>query len=81
MDPKLWEEIRANTEIAVHASGERGVRLNGGPMDGWLVLPSADALQPDWYKTWPPSIRDEHLPGRYELAAPGSHAQWIELEQ
>lgn len=29
------------------------IALHGGPMDGWLVLPGAPALRPDWYRTLP----------------------------
>lgn len=30
------------------ATDPNAVTLRGGPMDGWVVKPGADALQPDW---------------------------------
>ncbi len=41
------------------------VALEGGPMDGWVVKPDAPALQPAWYRTWPPTVAERHEPGRY----------------
>lgn len=31
------------------------ITLEGGPMDGWVVKPNADALQPDW---WPRHLEE-----------------------
>jgi hypothetical protein len=73
----LFENLRANAEILIHQGGEQGVRLNGGPMDGWLVKPDAPSLAPDWYRTWPPRTAEPHLPGRYELADSGTSAEWV----
>jgi hypothetical protein len=71
------ENVRAATELQIREDGEDGIRLNGGPMNGWLVLADAPALMPDWYKTWPPGIAEKHEPGRYEVAASGTWAEWI----
>lgn len=74
MDPKLWEELKRNTERATLDSGRAGVRLVGGIMDGWLLPTDVDALDPDWYKTNPPNM----TAGRgYVLSATGTHAEWI----
>jgi len=55
------------------------VVLSGGPMDGWIVKPEADALRPDWYTTWnvniAPSLANWQ-PGRYLRAADGKTAAW-----
>jgi hypothetical protein len=75
MDPRFWDELKRNTEKAVRDSGEPGVRLIGGVMDGWLVLPEAPALQKDWYKTNPPDSTAG--PGRYVLNASGTAAEWV----
>jgi hypothetical protein len=81
MDEKFWEELRANTEIAVHAAGDQGVRLRGGPMDGWLVNEDAPSLAPDWYETWPPTVAAKNDPGRYELSESGTWAEWKPVEE
>lgn len=78
---EFWDNLRANTEIQVHQAGEGGVRLNGGPMDGWLVKRDAPSLAPDWYRTWPPNVRAADEPGRYELAESGTWAQWTPLNR
>ncbi len=44
MDAWQDDELRANAEIAIRREGIQGVRLHGGPMDGWLVKPDAEAL-------------------------------------
>jgi hypothetical protein len=53
MDPIFWKNLKRSTEAAVEASGTPGVRLRGGPMDGWLVLVNAPSLDSAWYTTWP----------------------------
>lgn len=75
MDPDLWEQLKTNTERAVRESGEDGVRLVGGIMDGWLVRRDADALKPGWYETNPANLTAG--PGRYVLSESGSHAEWV----
>lgn len=45
-------------------------------MDGWVVKPGAPALQPEWYRTWPPATKREWAPGRYVLE--GQEATWRE---
>jgi hypothetical protein len=55
------------------------VVLNGGPMDGWIVKPEADALRPDWHTTWNTNIAPSlvnWVPGRYVRAADGKSATW-----
>lgn len=83
MDPVFWEELKRNTENAVRESSTPGVRLQGGPMDGWLVTADAPSLQPDWYTTWPDSVARENRPGHYELAKPmgveSGEAVWREI--
>ena len=74
------ENLRATTELQIREDGEDGVRLNGGPMDGWLVLKDAPSLAADWYKTWPLGMVDENEPGRYEVADSGTWAKWVPLE-
>lgn len=73
------ENLRATAEVQIREDGKDGVRLNGGPMDGWLGREGAPSLAPDWYKTWPPSVANEHRPGRYELADSGAWAKWVRL--
>ncbi|MGH6866777.1 MAG: hypothetical protein ACREDO_11555 [Methyloceanibacter sp.] len=70
-DAGFFENLRANAEMLIHQDGKQGVRLNGGPMDGWLVKPGAPSLAPDWYRTWPPTMAKHHRPGHYELADSG----------
>lgn len=76
MDPKFWEELKKNTEAAVSESGEQGIRLVGGPMDGWLVLPDAPAFERDWWQTLPDWAKE---PGYYELFPDSDAAQWRRL--
>jgi hypothetical protein len=76
---RFLDNVRAVAEMQVHLEGEGGVRLNGGPMDGWLVQRDAPSLDPDWHRTWPRSVAREHQPGRYELAASGTWAEWAPL--
>jgi hypothetical protein len=72
----FWENLRANAEVSLRQSGVEGVRLRGGPMDGWLVSQNAPALQPDWYKTWPPTVAARHRSGQYEVSDSGTWAEW-----
>jgi hypothetical protein len=76
----FYENLRATTELQIRKDGEDGVRLNGGPMDGWLVLEDAPSLAADWYKTWPRAMAHKNEPGRYELADSGTWAEWVTLE-
>ena len=76
MDAWQDDELRANAEIAIRREGIQGVRLHGGPMDGWLVKPDAEALAIDWYMTWPPNVRTRFTPGQYELDPSGKWAIW-----
>jgi hypothetical protein len=75
------ENLRATTELQIRQDGEEGVRLNGGPMAGWLVLRDAPSLAADWHKTWPPTVAKQHGPGRYELADSGTWAEWVPLKR
>lgn len=76
---QFQENLRATTELQIHQDGENGIRLNGGPMDGWLVLEDAPSLAADWYKTWPPGMARENEPGRYRVADSGTWAKWVPL--
>jgi hypothetical protein len=79
-DPdRLAESLRAVTELQIHAEGEEGVRLGGGPMDGYLVRADAPVLGPDWYRTWPPRLAARNRPGRYLLSADRRRAQWASI--
>lgn len=80
MNRWLNNEARAQAEIAIHKAGIRGVRLHGGPMDGWLIGPDAEALSVDWYMTWPPTVRELFAPGRYDLDPSAKWATWREWE-
>jgi hypothetical protein len=77
---QFYENPQATTELQIREDGEDGIRLNGGPMDGWLVLKDAPSLAADWYKTWPPGMASENEPGRYEVADSGTWAEWVPLE-
>lgn len=77
---QFHENLRATTELQIREDGEDGIRLNGGPLDGWLVLKDAPSLAADWYKTWPPGMAGENEPGRYEVADNGTWAEWVPLE-
>lgn len=72
------DELRALAEVQIHRSGAKGVRLRGGPMDGWLVKQDADALEPDWYLTWPSTVAAKFDPGQYVLSSSGKWAAWKE---
>lgn len=74
------ENLWATAELQIREDGGDGVRLNGGPIDGWLVLRDAPSLVADWYKTWPPGMAGENEPGRYEVADSGTWAEWVPLE-
>lgn len=73
------ENLRANAENQLHLAGLKGIRLNGGPMDGWLVKDDAPSLAADWHRTWPPTTAEQFGPGRYELADDGTWAVWTPL--
>jgi hypothetical protein len=53
------------------------VQLVDGPMEGWVVTPDAPALAPDWFRTWPPFLLAQYVPGRY--VRDGQKATWHEL--
>jgi len=76
-DDQFYENLRATTELQIREDGEDGVRLNGGPMDGWLVLKNAPSLAADWHKTWPSAMAEEHEPGRYAVSESGTWAEWV----
>jgi hypothetical protein len=75
------ENLRAIVESQLQLAGEEGIRLNGGPMDGWLVKADAPSLAPDWHRTWPPTTAKEFGPGRYVLADRARHAVWTPLDR
>ena len=79
-DKRFQEALRRTTEEYVGRSGKPGVRLHGGPQDGWLVLPDAPNLRPDWYRTWPESIAAVFRPGRYVVGTDGVDAVWVSLD-
>ncbi len=78
---QFLETLRAVTELRVAEDGAQGVRLNGGPMDGWLTLPHAPCLRADWHKTWPPTLKQHNKPGRYQLAGDRGWADWVPLAE
>jgi hypothetical protein len=75
-DEPFWMELRASAENRVRAEGGEGVRLAGGPMDGWFVKEDAAVLSQEWYETWPTSIQVQNQPGRYVLSDDGTSAKW-----
>ena len=79
-DKRFQEALRRTTEEYVRRSGKPGVRLHGGPQDGWLVLPDAPNLRADWYTTWPEGIAAVFRPGRYVMGSDGGDAVWTSLE-
>jgi hypothetical protein len=84
MDPAFWEELKRNTERAVRETGTPGVRLRGGPMDGWLVSEDAPSLESDWFTTWPESVASKNEPGCYQVVTPmdveSGEAIWQEFD-
>ena len=76
---RFQQNLRATTELQIRQDGEDGIRLNGGPMDGWLVLKDAPSLAADWYRTWPPGMARENKPGRYRVVDSGTWAKWVPL--
>lgn len=56
------------------------VTLQGGPMDGWVVTPTAPALEPTWYSTLPAHLLARWRPGRYRPVEGSSPrvARWHE---
>lgn len=79
-DDQFRENLRATTEVQIRADGADGIRLHGGPMDGWLVLKDAPSLKADWYRTWPPGMAKEHEPGHYKVSDGGTWAEWVPLQ-
>jgi hypothetical protein len=78
---QVLDNLRAIAALQIAQEGVQGVRLNGGPMDGWLTLPDAPCLKADWHKTWPPNLKQHNDPGRYQLARSGRWADWILLPE
>jgi hypothetical protein len=81
--PELWRQLRINLEQAVKDSGDPGVRLRGGPCDGWLVYDHAPMLlQEDWYENVPEDEEAGVEPGHYslvdEMDEDARIAQWAE---
>ncbi len=76
-ETQFRENLRAATELQIREDGKEGIRLNGGPMHGWLVLKDAPSLAADWCRTWPPDITEKHEPGRYEVSDSGTWAEWV----
>lgn len=76
-EAQFHENLRTATELQIREDGEDGIRLNGGPRNGWLVLKDAPILAADWYRTWPPGIAEKHEPGRYEVSESGTWAEWV----
>lgn len=48
---QFMEYLRAVAELEIAQAGAQGVRLRGGPMDGWMTLPDAPCLDVDWHMT------------------------------
>ena len=83
ISPELWEQLRINAETALKASGEPGVRLRGGPADGWYVADDAPMLlQRDWYQGIPEAEKRRSKPGHYvlvdEMERDARVAEWRE---
>ena len=77
----LERRIRREASKA-HGPVPEVVTLKGGPMDGYVVTPDAPALDPEWYRTWPPGVArvgwlGKRRPGRYTRS--GSSAVWEEI--
>jgi hypothetical protein len=82
ISPEFWKQLRIHTEAAVKASSGPGVRLRGGPCDGWLVTDDAPMLlQEGWYDLMPESEKWRSKPGHYETAdemdADARVAEWV----
>jgi hypothetical protein len=70
ISPEFWEQLRIETEKALKATGEPGVRLRGGPCDGWYVADDAPMLlQRDWLAGVPEAEKRRWKPGHYVLVA------------
>lgn len=80
-------QLKATVQRMVKGGGLQhpvpdSVVLHGGPMDGWVVKPEADALRPDWYTTWNVNVAPSLAgwePGRYMLFDDGKVAEWVSL--
>jgi hypothetical protein len=66
-DPVLWRLRRENAEETLKVRGGPGVRLHGGPADGWYVADNAPMLiaQERWYDFAPEWVHDKFRRGRY----------------
>jgi hypothetical protein len=83
ISPELWKQLRINAEEALKATGGPGVRLRGGPCDGWYVDDAAPMLlQPDWYEKMPEAEKWRSGPGFYqlmdEMERDARVAHWVE---
>lgn len=80
---RLWQQLRINTEKALKEKGGPGVRLRGGPCDGWYVADDAPMLlRADWYDLVPDGEKWRARPGHYALVDEMDHdariAEWVE---
>jgi hypothetical protein len=73
---RLDQSLHAVAGLRIRADGEDGVRLNGGPMDGRLVLADAPSLSPQWHRTRPPGLAAAHRPGLHLVSGEGTWARW-----
>lgn len=83
ISPEFWEQLRIHSEASLKATGEPGVRLRGGPCDGWYVADDAPMLlQRDWFAGIPEAEKRRSKLGHYELVAPMDRdarvARWVE---
>ena len=79
MSDPFWDEVKKKEAEALQRRGGVGIRLRGGPLDGWHVTEDAAVLQPDWSRTWPPLAAETSEPGRYEIARHQAEAEWRTL--
>jgi hypothetical protein len=80
---EFWDQLRINTEKAAKATGGAGVRLRGGPCDGWVVTDDAPMLlQRDWHQGIPEAEKRKSKSGHYalidEMDDDARVAQWVE---
>jgi len=83
ISPEFWEQLRIHAEDSLKATGGPGVRLRGGPCDGWYVKDDAPMLlQRDWYHGIPEAEKRRSKPGHYilidELERDARVAEWTE---